>query len=361
MRKSVREKRVLAAKPKLKEILKKESDYGKKYESWFNDHFYGRIALTKLHDVIRNKISCIIRAKGGIYFKENGWMFRIPLIPELNCTRTSLQASVQNLINMNEFCRQNNIKMYVLEVPRKEIFYKDVIKKEYGFDEKTLDKVMQAQEFIRDEARKHRIPYVCPYKALRDASKKDFVFFKWTNHWTDWGAFIGYRELMKEVTIDFPDMPVVFLNDYRKLQSWLVRDDWHDSYSRRFLFYRLFNYDGDMTDFPNRVFYNYYYHQHGDKMVYKVGKFTKNFAYPGGKRKIMLMGTSHNDIFSHFLPYSAAQMKYVRLNLGQVKGGDEFKILKLYKKDILAFKPDILILSISTDDLSRLRDLCSTK
>ena len=54
-------------------------------------------------------------------------------------------------------------------------------------------------------------------------------------------------------------------------------------------------------------------------------------------------------------------MKYVRLNGGQVKTVDEFKILKYYKKDILTFKPDILILSIHTDDLPRLRDICANK
>ena len=75
----------------------------------------------------------------------------------------------------------------------------------------------------------------------------------------------------------------------------------------------------------------------------------------------MLIGTSQNEILCHFLPYSVAEMKYVRLNGGQVKTVDEFKILKYYKKDILTFKPDILILSIHTDDLPRLRDICANK
>ena len=96
-------------------------------------------------------------------------------------------------------------------------------------------------------------------------------------------------------------------------------------------------------------------------MVVEVGRHTKGFTFPDGIHKIMLIGTSQNENLLHFLPYSAAQLKYIRLNLGGVKEVEQFKILKLYKKDILAFKPDILVLSITTDNLPQLRNLCSTK
>ncbi len=61
----------------------------------------------------------------------------------------------------------------------------------------------------------------------------------------------------------------------------------------------------------------------------------------------MLLGTSQNDNFSVFFPYSAARTKYIRLNLNtRLRGGDMYKIMKYYKKEILEFKPDILIFSI---------------
>ena len=117
----------------------------------------------------------------------------------------------------------------------------------------------------------------------------------------------------------------------------------------------------DTDNRSNRTFYNYYDHKDGDTITVTVGKFTKDFTYPEGKHKIMLIGTSQNDMLLDILAYSAAQTKYIRLNMSQVKTMDEFKILKLYKKDILAFKPDILILSIHTNDLPKLRDISSTK
>ena len=316
----------------------------------------------KLHDVLRNELSFIIRMNRAIYFKENGWEFLTPFVSNLDCRPTTLQSIVQNLIQLNRFCQQNQIKLYVLEVPKKESVYKEFLSNKYGFNEKQFVKVARAQETIRRGVQKHHIPYVYPYEALRNAVKQDFVFFKCSHHWTDWGAFVGYCELMKEVRKDFPDMPVVSLKDYRKSQNWLQRDDYMRNYGRPVHLSQFFNSEsGESNSYPVRVLYSYYDHKNGDKLEVRVGKFTKDFAYPDGKHKIMLFGTSQNEDFLQFLPYSGAHTKYIRLNMSQTKKADEFKILKLYMKDILTFKPNILILSIHTDDLPRLLDLCSTK
>ena len=264
------------------------------------------------------------------------------------------------MVQLNEFCQRNQIKLYILEVPRKESVYKEFLSDKYGFDKKEFVKVSRSQETVRREVQNHNIPYVYPYNELRNATKQDFVFFKCLHHWTDWGAFVGYRELVKEIRKDFPDMPFVSLNDYRRSRNWLIRDAYFRDYAWPGTAHKYFN-DQHSALFSEKFFYNYYDHKSADKIVVQVGKFTKNFAYPDGKHRVMLIGTSQCDNFLQFLPYSASQTKYIRLNMGQVKNEDEFKILKLYKKDILAFKPDILILCIHTDNLPELLYLCSPK
>ncbi len=361
--KSARERRTLAVKPELKDLFKEKSDYGRRYENWFNDHFCGRVSLMKLHDVLRNKLSSVIRTEKAVYFKENGWEFRWPpMVPisALDCTPTSLQSIVQNIVQLNEFCQQNQIKLYVFEAPHKELIYKEIIKDKLGYDENEVIKISHALDSIRNRVRNHQIPYIYPYKELCDATQQDFVFFKWSHHWTDWGAFVGYRELMKEIRKDFPDMSVVSLNDYRKFSNWLIREEYCEYFDRAWQFDLYFN-NGEMDDPPNRTLYNYYDNKNGDRMTYRVGKFVKDFIYPAGKHKIMLIGRSQNENLNHFLPFSAKNTRFIRLNSGHVKVVDEFRILTLYGKDILAFKPEILILSINTDDLPRLRDICATK
>ena len=358
--KSARELRFLAVKPMLRDILKEKSDFGRRYENWFNDHFCGRVSLTKLHDVLRNELSYVIRTKKYIYFKESGWAFRwppmVPIFP-LDCNPISLQSIVQNIVQLNEFCQQNQIKLYVLGIPHKELIYKELIKGKIGYDENEMTKVSQALDFIRNGVRKHHIPYIYPYKELCDAARQHFVFFKWSHHWTDWGAFVGYRALMKEISKDFPDIPVVSLNDYQKFRSYFLRDEHQENFRPPEVFLlQCLNYSGD-----SRILYDYYDHKNGNEMVFKYGKHSKDFFFPKGKRKIMLVGRSMNENLSHFLPWSAAELKYIRLNSGRLKSTDWFKVLKLYKNDIHDFKPDILILSINSDDLPLLRDLCSTK
>ena len=347
---------MLAVKPVLKDIFKEKSDYGRRYENWFNDHFCGHIALMRLHDVVRNKLSHVICARNAIYFKRDDWFFFKPLIPNFNDNPAFARSIVQNILQLNQFCRQNKIRLYILEVPRKESVYKELLSNKYGFDEKQFIKVSRVQEGIRSEVRKNHIPWVHPYEALRDAAKRDFVFFKRTWHWTDWGAFVGYRELMKGIRRDYPDMPIASLDDYCQSQNRLIRDDWSRNYYPGYL-YRFCN----LEKAPHDAFITYYDHKNADKMSVRVGKFTKDFAYPEGKYKILLVGTSQSENLLQFLPYSGAQMKYIRLNTGWIKATDEFKIFKLHKRDILAFKPDILILSINTDALPRLRDICASK
>ena len=313
--------------------------------------------MIKLHAVIRNRLSEIIRAKGALYFKKNGWLFSESTS---NYKPAFLQPIVHNLIQLNHFCQQHKIKFYILETPKKESVYKELIEDNYGFDRNKFVKFSQEQNTLREEVRKHGIPYIYPYKALRDTAKQDFVFFKWTHHWTEKGAFVGYCELMKQIRKDFPDIPAVSLDDYRKSQSWLIRDDNLEEYCRGDHLWRNFNIeDGD--DPPNRTFYNYYDFKKDNMLALQCGIPIKDFSYPDGKYKCMLIGTSQTGNLLRFLPYSTAQTKSIRLNHGRLKKEDEFKIMKLYQKDILAFRPDILILSIYTDNLPQLRDLCSTK
>lgn len=287
--------------------------------------------------------------------------FLTPFLSGLNTNQLYLQSIANNLISLNQFCQQNQIKFYVLEVPKKEVIYKELLSTEYGFNEKEFIRISRAQDAIRNEVRQHHIPYTYPYSALRRAAGKDLVFHQWVHHWTDWGAFIGYRELMKEINRDFPDMPVVSLSDCTKTPNCFMRDELPDGYRPPGIHLQIhFNY-GIMGDPRNRILLNHYDHKNADKMVVSVGQYTKNFSYPEGKRKIMLIGTSQNEMLNHFLPYSAAQLKYIRLNLRPVTRVEQFKILKLYKKDILDFKPDILILSFYSPDLPELRNLCATK
>lgn len=85
-------------------------DSHKYYIFGFNDHFCGRVPLITVHTFLQSRLSCIIRTKKEIYVKKKGWAFRWPLMvpsPKLNLESTFLQSCIQGLVQLNEFCRQN--------------------------------------------------------------------------------------------------------------------------------------------------------------------------------------------------------------------------------------------------------------
>ena len=63
------------------------------------------------------------------------------------------------------------------------------------------------------------------------------------------------------------------------------------------------------------------------------------------------MGTSMQENLNGFLPYSFKNLKYYRLNSGKLSKKEQYKVIKYYKKDILDYNPQILILCLTMDNL----------
>ena len=43
--------------------------------------------------------------------------------------------------------------------------------------------------------------------------------------------------------------------------------------------------------------------------------------------------------------------------MGQIESGEQYKIMKYYKQEILNFKPDIMVFAFSTDKIDSLQNL----
>ena len=62
---------------------------------------------------------------------------------------------------------------------------------------------------------------------------------------------------------------------------------------------------------------------------------------------MFLTGNSQNENLLQYLPYSFKTMQFLRMNRGQQPAKDEYKFMKLYKNDLITFKPDIVVVTIS--------------
>ena len=69
-------------------------------------------------------------------------------------------------------------------------------------------------------------PVVYPLAELQEGAKENFVFFKTEHHWTEWGAYLGYRKLMQTIAKDFPAVGAVGEDAYDIFYKRRVRGDW---------------------------------------------------------------------------------------------------------------------------------------
>ena len=186
-----------------------------------------------------------------------------------------------------------------------------------------------------------------------NAKQKDYVFFKQAHHWTDWGAYLGYQSLMDRIKTDFPDINVVFLDEYKQFTSTRIRDDWNRLFSIGDTIVLL-----NLKAYANEILSTEYkyYDKTNQTVTEKREKYIKEFFNENGKYKIFLTGNSHNENLLQFLSYSAKELKYLRLNMEQVPSKEEYKFMKYYKHELLEFNPDIVVFSVSVGLLPKITD-----
>lgn len=353
--KSETENRYLA---KYKPLITKEGQlnlsFGKDFENWFNDRFAMRKELNYLNARLK-ALNGVKTNKTGVYFTRSKWMFlKSGLIkPEIKTP----QEVIKQFSLFNDFCNKHNIKLYVLIIPSSPTVYKNYASSFYDENSET-----NLVEFI-NELQDTNIKIIYPLKELRNAAKKDFVFFKTDWHWTEYGAYTGYRALFNEIQKDFPELKPVSLNEYKSTISNKIRSDWnrdfHEGEMIMFVFPELKNNLDKVLDTE----YTYYTNKNEKllniRITDKVKNKQKNFYYPyGSNLKALEIGTSMNENLTQFTPYNFKHLKYIRLNnVKDLKNGEEYKIMKYYRKRILNYKPNLIIFCITETNLGAITNL----
>lgn len=326
-------------------------EYGKHFDNYFNDRFFLRDDLIKYYKTGLSKINHFVSNNVVVFNTKNFWFFKQYELkqPKINNRKDILSA----LRHLDDFTKKNNIKFYLLIVPSKIDFYR-----EYNG---LYNKLPPAQngDIIKFLKENTSFPIIFPHKALKESSKKDFIFFKTDHHWTEWGAYTGYQELMKVIKKDFSDVSIISENDFDIFYSKEVRNNPDAKFFRGWsLWLSLIGFDDKFLDTP----YKYYKPRKPieKKIINKKKYNTKEFynEQSNNNYRVVLTGTSMNENLLTFLPYSFKNLKYFRLNSVQdVLSKDEFKFLARYDKDIQNYKPDILILCITAENLTRLSNL----
>lgn len=348
--KNDKENRLYPSAPSLIVDNKINEKYGTQFDAWFNDRFNGREILINAFSEIKYKLSNVYQTQTALLIKNNGWMFNKRDFDYLK----NANEQIENLKKFDDFCRQHNIKLYVMFVPEKETIYSKILNEHFAamknFDENTRRYVDIAKTALDN----NRVFY--PDKELIDASQQDFTFFKQSHHWTDFGAYIGYKTLGQRIKQDFPRFNIVSLDEYDKSFSNLIRDDYGRNYHNGDTT-RTLNL-ADRADILLNTKYTYYDFKRTGTIKETRLKYIKLFTNHDtkAKYKIFLVGNSQNENLLQFLAPSVKSLKFLRLNKNQLTQTEQWKFMKHYKQELLEYNPDIVVICISASAFPSLFD-----
>lgn len=305
--------------------------YGRNFEAWFNDRFNLRQMLINMHTSILLNLNKYYETPKA-YIGKNNWL--------IDKGMSTLYLSKQQQIKLSDqiekllfFCEQHNIKLYIMFTPVKIQIYPEI-----GYLKKIKDNENDVIRFIQN---RNHFKILTINSELLSAKTQNYIFFKTDHHWTEWGAYIGYQYLMKEIQKDFPDVPMVNESDYDIFYSNKVRSEFGRDFHNGSLCKKLnLNKNCKLTEK-----YKYYRHKNFSKLksIIDMKKGRKQFYYPdGADNRVILMGNSMGENLLEFLPYSFKNLKRIRTNWGGQNQNLELQMVK-YEKEILDFKPDILI------------------
>ncbi len=199
---SIRENRMLAKYIPLFQNGKINNDYGKNFETWFNDRFFGRDKIIKQYTKLKKLLNS---SNENVLIGKDNWLF-YKGDNSIENFRNSFLFSEEQLHKINQYltdihnwCKKNNKKFVFFIAPDKNKvygeFYPDYIKKERP------DSESRAQQLLAYLKQNAPITALYPIKELLD-QKEPLIYYKHDTHWTNMGGYIGYKEMMKALNIE---------------------------------------------------------------------------------------------------------------------------------------------------------------
>lgn len=186
-------------------------------EEYINDRFFGRQKLLWLEEHYRNLLALDGRIENPKAFVgKNDWLFyKGAFSVELYQNKLLFQEKDYPLIQRNleaqqQWLKAHNIKYFLLIPPNKEDLYDEYlvsgIKKGIA---PSKDRIALVIDYLQ-ASRAAFIP-IYPLSAMKKARNEtdELLYYKTDTHWSPYGAYLGYMELMQQVRHSFSDLPIL--------------------------------------------------------------------------------------------------------------------------------------------------------
>jgi alginate O-acetyltransferase complex protein AlgJ len=206
------EKRELTAFPTFS--VKYPAEFILSFEKYFNDNFGFRNHLIGFN----NKAMLIIFGEvpqAGVILGYNSWLFfsqgLVDNYKRPAFTQEQLVAIANSLEAEKKILDENGIQFITVIASDKHNVYTEYLPKNYI---KTADNPRKKQQI--DFLRKNTdVVVIDLLPALIKAKGVYPTYYKTDTHWNNYGSFIGYREVMKELKLKFPNLDPLALYDFQ--------------------------------------------------------------------------------------------------------------------------------------------------
>ncbi len=324
------------------------TNFGTDYNNWLNDRFLGRkhtinafnLILSMLNNGFNND-RIINGHDRWLFFKEN----ILSLANWKNNEKKYLDETITSIERFNNFCKTNNFKSYILIAPYAEELYSENL---IGINLKSItnviDKTITKINLYTDE----KILYAL--RTMKLNKTNDYVHFKTDHHWSYYGAYVCYQDLMKELQItslsnNCFNIAYDATVNFGSLLNYLKIDK---RYSRYF--------------FPSTHYRKYYYNY--EKNITTQSKPVKSAKY--ASEEIGIVNNSKgNDI--EIFSFGDSYVRNINFFLSRTFSKTTFHVkpeqiyLPDIEREIIEASPDIVIIVVYAQNFWRIKNWYNEK
>ena len=205
------ERRELAGKPDL--AIKALSSWPSKFEEYFKDNFGFRKTLMGWNSIIRVKYLQSSPTPNVVLGKDN-WLFYGQSVSDYRgltpFTDEQLLSIQRDLEEQRDWLAERGTYYLVVVAPNKETVYPEYLPGSVRVvnQERRLDQLLG---YLRLHS---NMPILDLREALLQAKDSFPVYYRTDTHWNDYGGFVGYSEIMKQLSTHFPGIQLPSPSDY---------------------------------------------------------------------------------------------------------------------------------------------------
>lgn len=211
--KSDSENRMLSPRPKINNLSNLDN-YGKHFDNWINDHFFGRNTLLKIHsqfsplESYRNK-NAFKGEEQWFFYAEGNSMRNFANIDTF--TTEQLVNIANNLEKIDHWCKTHGKKFYFMLNPDKNKVYGEYYKYVNKVRPDSQSRAIQTINYLRKHTN-----VTCTYtldSLIKAKETGQLIYYKDDTHWTRFGSYFAYRDVMHYIQKDF-DIPTAIMDTF---------------------------------------------------------------------------------------------------------------------------------------------------